>query len=104
VEEYSNYPEGWFHPGALTPDFNNIDVRTTQKLAYQNSPYVTSPLNPNVVFMGPELEFNSMTKYFYTDRSMPKKKLHESEMIEINQLYRVIGKCNSELAALRSAK
>jgi hypothetical protein len=24
----------WFHPGANTPDFNNVDVRTTQEKIY----------------------------------------------------------------------
>lgn len=104
VEEFSNYREGWFHAGALTPDFNNVDIRKTQKLAYKDSPYVSSYLNPNVVFVGPELEFNPMTKYFYVDRTVPKKKLTEAEMIEINQLYRIIGKCDSMLSALKGTK
>jgi hypothetical protein len=43
------------------------------------------------------LEFNAQTKYFYTDRSLPKKKLTEAEMEEINQLYRIIGHCNDQL-------
>jgi hypothetical protein len=50
-----------------------------------------------VVFVGSEIEFNSMTKYFYVDRSLPKKKLTEAEMVEINDLYRVIGKCEDKL-------
>ena len=40
-----------------------------------------------------------MTKFFYTNRSLPKRKLTEAEMIEINELYRIIGKC--ERAILR---
>jgi hypothetical protein len=43
------------------------------------------------MFLGKELEFNAMTKYFYVDRSLPKKRLSEAEMIEINSLYRIIG-------------
>jgi len=58
---------------------------------------VTSDVNPGVVFVGPELEFNSMTKYFYVDRSLPKKKLTEAEMLEINRLYRIIGTCEEKL-------
>jgi hypothetical protein len=27
------------------------------------------------------------------DRSVPKKKLTQAEMVEINRLYRIIGKC-----------
>ena len=49
------------------------------------------------VFRGPELEFNPMTKYFYTDRSVPKKKLTEAEMLQFNDLYRVIGRIDTQL-------
>ena len=38
-----------------------------------------------------------MTKYFYEDRSLPKKRLTEVEMLEINLLYRIIGKCEEQL-------
>ncbi len=82
---------GWFHPGAIRPDFNNVDVRATQELPYAKSDYVTSDLNPTEMFIGRELEFNAMTKYFYTDRTLPKKRLSNAEMIEINDLYRVMG-------------
>ena len=99
----SEYPY-WFHPGAETPDFDTVDVRKTQKFDYDNHPYVVSDLDPSVVFIGRELEFNSMTKYFYTDRSVPKKKLTEKEMEEINRLYRVIGRCDHELAELREPR
>jgi hypothetical protein len=46
------------------------------------------------------LEFNAMTKYFYTDRSLPKKKLTEAEMVEINRLYEIIGRCEQQLDEL----
>ena len=77
------YP-AWFHDGFVTPSFLTVDVRVTQQFPYQGHQYVTSPLNPGEVFIGDELEFNSMTKYFYTSRSVPKKKLTEPEMLEIN--------------------
>jgi hypothetical protein len=92
---------GWFHDGAIKPDFNNVDVRATRETPYDKHEYVTSDLNPGFVFIGRELEFNSMTKYFYTDRSLPKKRLSEADMLEINRLYRVIGRCEQELAKLR---
>jgi hypothetical protein len=95
-----NYQDGWFHPGAETPDFNNVDVRASQQLVYQGNKYVTSPDNPGEVFLSSELEFNPMTKYFYTDRRLPKKKLTGDEMLEINQLYRIIGHCNDQLSDL----
>jgi hypothetical protein len=52
------------------------------------------------MFRGKDLEFNSETKFFYTDRSLPKKRLTEAEMIEINRLYRIIGAREQDLARL----
>jgi len=66
-------------------------VRTTQQLIYGND-YVTSDLNPTEMFLGRELEFNAMTKYFYVDRTLPKARLSEPQMLEINRLYRIIGR------------
>lgn len=88
----------WFLPGAVKPDFNRVDIRNTQQFPYDQYEYVTSDPNPNVVYSGPELEYNPMTKYFYTDRTVPKKKLNESEMLEINRLYRIIGEDQERLA------
>ncbi len=99
--ETATYSPGWFHEGAEKPDFNRVDVRTTQQLSYGQHKYVTSDLNPGVVFLGNELEFNPMTKYFYTERSLPKKKLTEAEMLEINRLYRIIGHDEEELGRLQ---
>ena len=85
------FSPGWFHPGAIEPDYDHVDVRATQELLYAKSDYVTSDLNPSEMFYGDELEFNAMTKFFYTDRTLPKKRLSEAEMLEINRLYRIIG-------------
>ncbi len=93
----STFKPGWFHEGAQKPDFNHVDVRTTQEKIYDKYPYVTSDLNPGVAFVGSQLEFNRNTKYFYTDRTLPKKKLTEAEMLEINRLYRIIGQCEQKL-------
>jgi hypothetical protein len=87
----------WFHDGAIRPNFDTVDVRATQDLQYGSHQYVTSDQNPGVVFYGRELEFNSMTKYFYVDRSLPKKRLTAPEMLEINRLYRIIGECEKKL-------
>ena len=51
------------------------------------------------MFVASELEFNSMTKYFYVDRTAPKKRLSDAEMLEINRLYRIIGRDEQSLAA-----
>jgi hypothetical protein len=93
------YSPGRFHEGALKPDFLNVDIRRTRQLLYERHEYVTSDLNPGVMFRGRDLEFNPMTKYFYTDRSLPKKRLTEEEMLEVNRLYRIIGR-GEEGAAL----
>ena len=98
----ATYSPGWFRPGAEKPDFNRVDVRNTQKFPYDRNEYVTSDLNPKVAYVGPNLEFNPMTKYFYTNWSVPKKKLNESEMLEINRLYRIIGQDQDRLAGVRN--
>lgn len=98
----TSFKEGWFHPGATKPNFLNVDVRTTRETPYDQYPYVTSDLNAGYVFIGSHLEFNSMTKYFYTDRSVPKKKLTEAEMVEVNRLYRIIGACERNIRLLQA--
>jgi hypothetical protein len=91
---------GWFHPGAIRPDFDNVDVRKTQDTAqFSKFSYVTSDLNPTVAFPGNQVEFNPMTKFFYQDRTLPKKRLSEGEMLDLNSLYRVIGKSKAQLVA-----
>jgi hypothetical protein len=99
TDQATVYSPGWFHPGAEKPDFNTVDVRATQQLIYGSGGYVTSNLNPNEMFIGGDLEFNAMTKYFYTDRTLPKARLSEAEMLEINRLYRFIGRDEQAHAA-----
>jgi len=99
--QVSTYKPGWFHQGGSKPAFIAVDVRRTQDTSYGQNEFVTSDLNPGLVWIGSQVEFNPMTKYFYTDRSLPKKRLSEDEMLEINRLYRIIGRCELELAALQ---
>ncbi|HSY43463.1 MAG TPA: hypothetical protein VK811_06095 [Candidatus Acidoferrum sp.] len=94
-------PGGWFHPGASMPDFNNVDVRQSQEFPYASHPWVTSDASPTMMFHGSDLEFNAMIKLFYTNRSLPKRKLSEAEMLQINSLYRTIGHCQTEIAQLQ---
>jgi hypothetical protein len=82
----------WYHDGAIKPDFNTVDVRQTQQLPFADHPFITSDLTLGTIYPGSELEFNPMLKYFYTDRTRPKKRLTVSEMVEINRLYRIIGR------------
>jgi hypothetical protein len=100
----ASYGAAWFHPGGAKPDFNTVDVRATRDLSnYSKFPFVSSDLNPGIAFPGDQLEFNPMLKYFYTDRTLPKLKLTEDDMLEINRLYRVIGKCEADLSRLQAA-
>ncbi len=95
------FADTWFHPGAAMPDFNNVDVRKTQETKnYEDYPYASSNFTPDRAFIASDIEFNSMTKIFYQDRTIPKKKLTEDEMVEINRLYRIIGRCCAELNAM----
>jgi hypothetical protein len=97
----SVYSPGWFHEGAMRPDFDTVDVRKTQEFNYKDQ-YVSSDLNPGIMFLGRDLEFNSMTKYFYVNRSLPKHRLTEAQMIEINSLYRIIGRCEKAIHRLET--
>jgi hypothetical protein len=95
------FADTWFHPGAAMPDFNNVDIRKTQETKnYEDYPYASSNFTPDRAFIASDIEFNSMTKIFYQDRTIPKKKLTEEEMVEINRLYRIIGRCCTELNAM----
>lgn len=91
----------WFHPGADTPDYLTVDISKTRENPYQGYDYVGTNLHPDMVFAGRDLEFNSKTKLYYADRSLPKRKLTRAEMAEINRLYRVIGRCRADLARLQ---
>jgi len=97
--DVGRFSPGWFHEGARKPDFRHVDVRTTRETAeFEKHEYCTSDLNPGLVWKSRDLEFNSATKYFYTNRTFPKKRLTEAEMVEINRLYQIIGRCEKELA------
>lgn len=91
---------GLFHPGAERPDFNYVDVRQTQQHLFDADPLISWEGRPDMAWVGKDIEFNPATKYFYQDRSLPKKKLTEPEMLEINRLYRIIGQCEQQLAQL----
>ncbi len=97
----SIYKPGWFHAGATRPDFETVDIRKTQDLDYAKNEWVTSNLNPGIAFRGADVEFNSNTKFFYTDRTVPKKRLTEDEMKEINRLYRIIAVDEKDIEKLQ---
>ncbi|HXN35112.1 MAG TPA: hypothetical protein VN877_03010 [Opitutaceae bacterium] len=90
----------WFRPGSIRPDFSFVDITAFQEVPYAQYEYVSSSMNPDEAFLGAELEFNPMTKYFYTDLTIPKKRLTRDQMNEINSLYRMIGQCELKLIKL----
>src|SRR2546423_4856404 len=53
-------------------------------------------------FVGGELELKGSQMFFNKNRSLPKKKLSEAEMLEINRLYRIIGRCEHDLVVLKN--
>jgi hypothetical protein len=92
--------DAFFPDPATKPDFNTVDVKTTRRLDYDQFEFVGLKSNPSVVWVGKTLEFNPSTRYFYDDLSVPKKKLTDDEMTEINRLYKIIGRCEAELRPL----
>ncbi|HZZ18748.1 MAG TPA: hypothetical protein VFE25_05240 [Opitutaceae bacterium] len=94
------WQDGWYPPGADRPNFNSADIRQSQLTApYEKYAFVTSNLNPGVAFPGKAVEFNPQTKFFYQNPNFPKKRLSAEEMLEVNRLYRVIGRCAAQMAA-----
>jgi hypothetical protein len=91
----------WFHPGAITPDFLNVDIRQSQDISnYAKWDYITSDYHKGIAYPGDQVEFNSMTKLLYQDRTTPKKKLTEPEMVEVNRLYHIMGKAAAMMQSL----
>jgi hypothetical protein len=92
--------DAFFPDPATKPDFNSVDVKTTRRQDYDQFEFVCLKSNPSVVWVGKTLEFNPSTRYFYEDLSVPKKKLTDDDMAEINRLYKIIGRCEAELRPL----
>jgi hypothetical protein len=91
----------WFHPGASTPDFLNVDIRPTQESTnYAMYDYITSDYHKGVAYPADQVAFNSNTKLLYLDRTTPKKKLTEAEMLEVNRLFHIMGKCGAMMQSL----
>lgn len=55
---------------------------------------------PGVYYRGVDCEFNSQTKWFYTSRVLPKKRLTDAEIQEVIRLYRFLGRCQRELGVV----
>ena len=79
-----------FDPGAIKPDFNVADVVTGREA--WGGDFVYMKTRPGVFYRSADCEFNPQTKFFFTDRNVPKKKLTDAENREIVRLYRILGK------------
>jgi hypothetical protein len=91
----------WFHPGAVTPDFLNVDIRPTQENTnYAPYDYITSNFHKGIAYPADQVAFNSNTKLLYLDRTTPKKKLTEAEMLQVNALFHIMGKCAAMMQSL----
>ena len=87
-----------FHPGAITPDFAHADLFSTREL--WKGDYVNMDTAPGIYYRSADCEFNPQTKFFYTNRDVPKKKLTDAEIAEVVRLYRAIAADQLVLAAL----
>ncbi len=90
--------ESWnygFHPGAAKPDFDHTDIVSGRE--FWPHDYIDMQGNPDVYYRGADCEFNSQTKFFYSNRDLPKKRLSDAEYQELVRLYRFVGKCQREL-------
>ena len=87
-----------FHPGALTPDFAHADLYSTREL--WKGDFVNMDAAPGVFYRSADCEFNPQTKFFYTNRDVPKKRLTNAEIVEVVRLYRAIAADQLVLNAL----
>jgi hypothetical protein len=81
-----------FHDGAIKPKLKFI---TLEQLKAGREFYTADTAwmqgAPNVFYVAREIEFNPMTKYFYTDRTKAKKRLSEAEYDQLLPLYHRLG-------------
>ena len=85
-----------YHPGASKPDFNTENLQGTREL--WKGQYVNMDEAPGVFYRSADCEFNPQTKYFYTSRNVPKKRLSDGEYKELTRLYHLLGQQEKALA------
>jgi hypothetical protein len=86
-----------FHPGATKPNFNTADLLSTREL--WKGDYVYIQHVPGVYYRSADCEFNAQTKYFITNRDVPKKKLTDAEYRQLTALYRALGRDETIIAS-----
>ncbi|HZZ19510.1 MAG TPA: hypothetical protein VFE25_09080 [Opitutaceae bacterium] len=85
------YQQGWVHDGAEIPHFIDAHIEASQEPVAAQYYWVTCNLTPGLAFRSQDREFNAQTKFFYMDRSLPKKRLSAGEMAELDVVYHKIG-------------
>ncbi|MBE7210460.1 MAG: hypothetical protein INR65_05530, partial [Gluconacetobacter diazotrophicus] len=78
-----------YHPGANPPDYDATNLVGTRELWKGEYVYIQSV--PNVYYRAADCEFNPQTKFFFTSRTVPKKKLTDTEYAELTRLYHLLG-------------
>ena len=87
-----------YHPGAAKPDFNTENLLATREL--WKGEYVNMDEAPGVFYRSADCEFNPQTKYFYTSRNVPKKRLSDTEYKELTRLYHLLGQQEKAIASV----
>ena len=85
-----------YHPGAEKPDYNSENLLATREL--WNGEYINMDEAPGVFYRAADCEFNPQTKYFYTSRKVPKKRLSDTEYKELTRLYHLLGQQEKAIA------
>jgi hypothetical protein len=82
---------GWDYLPAQTPNFIDAHIEDTQWLDTLGADWVTCNLTPGLAFRAKDLETNVQTRFFYTDLTLPKKRLSAEEMAQLDVIYHQIG-------------
>ncbi len=85
-----------YHPGANAPDYDAENLLATREIWKGEYAYIEGV--PNVYYRSAECEFNPQTKYFYTSRTVPKKKLSDAEYGELTRLFHLLGQQQKAMA------
>ncbi len=85
-----------YHPGANRPDYNANNLQSTRELWKGEYVYINEV--PGVYYRSADCEFNPQTKYFFTSRNVPKKRLSDAEYQELTRLYHLLGQQEKAIA------
>jgi hypothetical protein len=83
--------DGWDYLPAQTPNFIEAHIEDTQWVDSAGTEWVTCNLTPGLAFPLKNLETNAQTRFFYTDLTLPKKRLTAEEMAQLDVIYHQIG-------------